>query len=148
MAAMPFAGALSGVMFDGDGAWDLSRNRLVLHVLPGIAAVGLGYLLLRAARRPAGAEPPPWLPAVAAGAFLVSVWMGAGPWILDALLPAKADSGLMFHGIPGFKTFSASQQMALEALCHWVPGMIALAGAWAATLVLRAGRHLTRVTAA
>lgn len=136
MAAMPFVGAAMGVFFDAYGSTDINRNRILLHVLPGVVGCGLGVMLFRAAKRRAGEAAPSWLPAVAGLSFLVSVWMGAGPWILDAILPAS-DNGKMFLGIPGFGQMSKAHQMTLEGFCHWVPGMCALGATWIATAVLR-----------
>lgn len=127
MAAMPFVGALIGVAFDGYDAWAWNQNRFLLHVLPGAVGAGLGALLLVAHRsRVDTGSYPSWLGAAAVAAFIVGIWNGSGPWLLDLMLPAS-EEGLMFLGIPGFDSFGTAHQLALEAFCHWVPGILFLA---------------------
>src|SRR5712691_2242629 len=128
MAAMPFVGPLVGLPFDGSDAWDWNRNRLVLHVLPGLVGAGMGLVLLHAQRRRTRHRLayPAWLPGVAVGAVVVGVWNGVGPWLLDHVLPASQGSGLMFLGIPRFESFSTAHQLLLEAACHWIPGWLTL----------------------
>lgn len=139
MAAMPFVGALIGVPFDGAGTWDVDLNRLALHVLPGVAGVVLGAMLLKAhATRERDGSVPTWLPQVLVGVAVVGLWYAAGPWLLEAVLPASAE-GRMFLGVPGFATFSTAHQLTLEAFCHWIPGAICLAVGAGAYLAAR--RH-------
>ncbi|HEY2705932.1 MAG TPA: hypothetical protein VGL20_19800 [Candidatus Dormibacteraeota bacterium] len=133
MAAMPFAGPLVGVPFDGLPALAWSVHRGLLHVLPGELTIALGGLLL-------------WRPpslgrrssaAVAAGLVAVGIWDTAGPWIYGLFTPHARQSGLMFLGIPQFGGFSSAHQMVVKAFCHWLPGTVTLglAVAWMAYLV-------------
>jgi hypothetical protein len=140
MAAMPFIGALVGLPFDGSAAWSLTQDRLVLHLLPGIVGAVTGLMLVRAQRQRVRDRLayPGWLPVVVVGAIVVGLWNGTGPWLLELVLPAAQPSALMFHGIPHFRGFSAAHQIVLEAVCHWIPGLLSLGAAWASYRFLRA----------
>lgn len=137
MAALPFIGPPLGVPFDGTQVWQLDADRLFLHVLPGIAGAAMGAIVILAYRRRVRRQEaiPRWLPAVVGGALVMGVWMATGPWLLQA---SGDSSALMFKAIPHFNSFSALHQVALEAGCHWIPGLLSLSAAWAAWIFLRA----------
>ncbi len=136
VAAMPFVGPLIGVPFDGSDAWELDRNRLVLHVLPGVAGALMGFVLIRVYLRQARNRTayPGWLPGVVAAAVVVGVWNGVGPWLLDFLLPASHSR--MFLGISHFSEFSPEHRVLLEAGCHWLPALMTLGAVWPAYRLL------------
>lgn len=133
MAAMPFAGALIGVPFDGAETWEWNRNRLLLHVLPGLAGVALGVIMLAAHRRGVREHTgyPPWLCWLAPIALVVGLWNGLGPWLLELALPASESSALMFHSVPDFERYSGLHQVLLQGVCHWLPGYATLVAAYA-----------------
>jgi hypothetical protein len=134
MAAMPFAGPLVGVPFDGLPALAWSVHRGLLHVLPGELTVLLGVALLWGRPRSLGRRS--WL-VLAAGLVVVGTWDAAGPWIYGLFTPHAHQSGLMFLAIPRFGGFSSAHQMLVKAFCHWLPGTVTLgmAVAWMAHLV-------------
>lgn len=143
MGLMPFVGPLMGMPLDGAVAWQWTADRLVLHVVPGLLGAVIGLLMLRAA----GPRPAPGAATDPAGkaftrlgtaALVLGVWMGAGPWLYDTLVPGAGTSGLMFMDVPGWATMSPLHQLLLESLCHWAPGV--LVGALGASASLRAGR--------
>jgi hypothetical protein len=134
MAAMPFAGPLVGVPFDGLPALSWSVHRGLLHVLPGELTVLLGVALLWARPRSLRIR---WRVLPAAGLVAVGTWDAAGPWIYGLFTPHAHQSGLMFLAIPRFGDFSSAHQMLVTAFCHWLPGTVTLgvAVAWMAYLV-------------
>jgi hypothetical protein len=134
MAAMPFAGPLVGVPFDGLPALSWSVHRGLLHVLPGELTVLLGVALLWARPRSLRIR---WRVLLAAGLVAVGTWDAAGPWIYGLFTPHAHQSGLMFLAIPRFGDFSSAHQMLVTAFCHWLPGTATLgvAVAWMAYLV-------------
>lgn len=147
MAAMPFVGSIIGIPFDGEETWALNRNRLLLHVLPGLLGAGLGLVLLRVARRHErdGIAYPGWTGAVALAAVGVATWNALGPWLMDALMPATAEeSALMFQSIPGFEGFSSLHQLVLEVVCHGMPGLVTLVAALSAIRISRTLTSLER----
>lgn len=125
MAAMPYLGPVVGVPVDG-AAWQLTSDRITLHVLPGILGVLLGFAVLRVARSAPRARVAmaPALRFLAFATVALGVWMGAGPWIYDVVAPGAGQSGLMFLSIPGWASMSPMHQMLLEAVCHWGPGIV------------------------
>jgi hypothetical protein len=141
MAAMPFAGPLVGVPFDGLPALAWSVHRGLLHVLPGELTVLLGVAMLWARPRPLGRRSGLVL---AFGLVAVGTWDAAGPWIYGLFTPHARQSGLMFLAIPGFGGFSSAHRMLVTTFCHWLPGTATLgvAVAWMAYLVTsRVARH-------
>lgn len=139
MATMPFLGPLVGVPFDGSQAWVVDRNRVLLHVLPGVAGVAVGYLFITAARRRAHRDLT--ATGLAIAALGVGIWSGLGPWLLDALLPASEPTARMFEGIPGFQGLPIGRQLLLEAVCHWLPGMAFLSAGALTYVSLLSARH-------
>lgn len=135
MAAMPYVGSIIGLPFDGREVWEINANRVFLHILPGLIGAGMGAAMLVAHRRKEneGIEYPRWLGPLALAAVGVATWNAVGPWLMEALLPATVqESALMFSSIPGYENFTALHQFTLQFVCHGMPGMITLAGAYAA----------------
>jgi hypothetical protein len=142
MALMPFAGPALGVQFDSSPAWQMTSDRLVLHLLPGLLGMTLGGLLLYAAAnrdgaRLSAAEPRHlgWLRGIAIAAIVIGLWQGSGPWLDD--LFANNPGALMFKGVPNFNSFSPAHQLLLEAICHWLPGFFTLIAGVAGIRLLR-----------
>ncbi len=136
MAAMPFVGPAVGVPLDG-AAWQWSTDRIVLHLVPGLLGVVLGLSVVRVARRGAGGRlaMAPGLRLLAYATVALGAWMGAGPWLYDLVVPGAGQSGLMFLGVPGWASMSPLHQMALEAVCHWGPGILTAASGLAVSAV-------------
>jgi hypothetical protein len=142
MAAMPFAGPLVGVPFDGLPALAWSVHRGLLHVLPGEVTLLLGLLLLWVRPHSLGRRSRTVL---TAGLVTAGIWDAAGPWLYGLATPHAHQSGLMFLAIPQFGGFSSAHQMVVKAFCHWLPGTVTLgvAAAWIAYLfTLRVARRV------
>ncbi|MCU4186069.1 hypothetical protein K6U06_16995 [Acidiferrimicrobium sp. IK] len=139
MGVMPFVGPAVGLPLDG-AAWQWTTDRIVLHVIPGALGVLLGYAVLRVARCGPDARRAmaPALRALALATIFLGVWMGAGPWLFDIIVPGAGQSGLMFLGVPGWSSMSPLHQMALEMVCHWGPGIL-MASAGVAVSTVAAG---------
>jgi hypothetical protein len=139
MLLMPFLGPLVGLPFDGADAWVLDRNRFLLHVFPGIvgALSGVALVYAQRARVRRGAPYPEWLKPTIAIAVIIGIWNGVGPWVLDNVLPASGGTSLMFTNIPGFATMTGADQIVLQLVCHWLPGVLALGAACVAYAAVR-----------
>lgn len=139
MALMPFVGPPLGLPFDGEQALVLDRNRLLLHVFPGLVGAAAGFGLWYAQRRRVrdGRGYPDWLKPAIAVAVSVGIWSAIGPWAMEALMPAGSTSSLMFQAIPSFGGLSSADQLLLQFICHWLPGVLALGAAWVALSQVR-----------
>ena len=128
MAALPFLAPLVGIPLDGTVAWQWTRDRVFLHVVPGLAAAALGVVVVVLASRPSHTPATSrFVTALGGGAVFFGIWFGAGPWAYDVLVPGAGTSGLMFLAIPGFSHFSALHKQVVELACHWGPGILMMA---------------------